>query len=61
MKTKAYAVRVKCNNCGYSGLVTIKQGFEVKQYHCPICQCFSLSKQMYAEGYVVEVINESAS
>lgn len=44
-----YIVRAKCDNCGYEGLIEIKDGEKVSHTECPICKCRELTRATFAQ------------
>lgn len=45
----SYTIRVKCDNCGYEGLVEFKDGEKATNRECPICRCKELDRTTFAQ------------
>ena len=41
----SYFIEVVCKNCGWSGLLEIKDGELVGVQECPVCKCQRITKQ----------------
>ena len=53
----SYYVSVVCQNCGWAGLVEIKDGELVETAECPTCRCSKLTKRFGVSGWREEEVS----